>query len=387
VGAAAKAGVLVLLNSMQARERAAWPMRDAIFESWRRVVSSGLQPDHFDPPYDPDLDAGDRLERVAKPVIDQLADDLAGSNISLVVTDEQAHVVMRRVSDRSLAHRLDRISLAPGFSYREDHAGTNAIGTALEAREATLVQAEEHYADALTGMACAAVPITDPRNGAVLGIVDLTSYAEDANPLMLPFAKRAAWEIEQCLLPGASEVERVLHGEFLRARRHAKHPLVLVSEYTMRANTAAARVVDSTDQLPLWEWARRAFRTGGSAPSELRLANGTRAMAQCEPICDGGEVIGAVIHFGRAPSPAGPGASGADRFSSPSTAGWSSLTETEHSIALLIAQGLTNREAGVRLFVSRYTIDSHLRHIFRKLDVTSRVELTRLVVERGEGDL
>jgi DNA-binding CsgD family transcriptional regulator len=61
--------------------------------------------------------------------------------------------------------------------------------------------------------------------------------------------------------------------------------------------------------------------------------------------------------------------------------GWESLRESELGIAQLVAGGLTNREVGARLFVSRHTVDFHLRQIFRKLGISSRVELTRLVVE------
>ncbi|MQY02110.1 LuxR family transcriptional regulator [Actinomadura macrotermitis] len=63
--------------------------------------------------------------------------------------------------------------------------------------------------------------------------------------------------------------------------------------------------------------------------------------------------------------------------------GWASLTESEQKIAELAAQGLTNRQIAERLFLSVHTIAFHLRHVFRKLEVGSRVELTRLSLERG----
>jgi DNA-binding CsgD family transcriptional regulator len=62
--------------------------------------------------------------------------------------------------------------------------------------------------------------------------------------------------------------------------------------------------------------------------------------------------------------------------------GWESLTDTERSVADLVAQSLTNRQVAGRMFLSPHTIDFHLRQIFRKLDIGSRVELTRQVVER-----
>lgn len=72
--------------------------------------------------------------------------------------------------------------------------------------------------------------------------------------------------------------------------------------------------------------------------------------------------------------------------------GWDSLTEAEHRVATTVAEGFTNSQAASRLFLSRHTVDFHLRQIYRKLDITSRVQLTRLVLERsaehaGEGAL
>jgi DNA-binding CsgD family transcriptional regulator len=58
--------------------------------------------------------------------------------------------------------------------------------------------------------------------------------------------------------------------------------------------------------------------------------------------------------------------------------GWAAMTDSELAVAKLVAQGLTNREVAERLFVSQHTVSGHLRHVFAKLDVTSRVELTRL---------
>ena len=51
------------------------------------------------------------------------------------------------------------------------------------------------------------------------------------------------------------------------------------------------------------------------------------------------------------------------------------LTETEHRIAALIAQGQTNREIAAAMFVTGNTVQTHVRHIFQKLGVRSRTEL------------
>ena len=58
--------------------------------------------------------------------------------------------------------------------------------------------------------------------------------------------------------------------------------------------------------------------------------------------------------------------------------GWADLTDTQRMVAELVIDGLTNRDAGAQLFLSPHTIDFHLRQIYRKLGVRSRVELARL---------
>jgi DNA-binding CsgD family transcriptional regulator len=57
------------------------------------------------------------------------------------------------------------------------------------------------------------------------------------------------------------------------------------------------------------------------------------------------------------------------------------LTRTERTVATLVAQGLTNRQIAEQLFVSPRTVDAHLAHIFRKLDISSRARLAALMVD------
>jgi DNA-binding CsgD family transcriptional regulator len=61
---------------------------------------------------------------------------------------------------------------------------------------------------------------------------------------------------------------------------------------------------------------------------------------------------------------------------------WDALTGTERTVAELVAQGLTNREVAARIFLSPHTVSFHLRKVYRKLGIRSRVDLTRASIHR-----
>jgi len=65
--------------------------------------------------------------------------------------------------------------------------------------------------------------------------------------------------------------------------------------------------------------------------------------------------------------------------------GWQSLTPTEFSIAGLVAEGLSNRQIGERLYISYRTVQTHLAHVFAKLDISSRAQLAAGVTRRRDG--
>jgi hypothetical protein len=62
---------------------------------------------------------------------------------------------------------------------------------------------------------------------------------------------------------------------------------------------------------------------------------------------------------------------------------WMDMADEPQMVRIALADGLTNRDIADRLFVSPHTVNTHLRQVFAKLEVNSRVELTRLATERN----
>jgi DNA-binding NarL/FixJ family response regulator len=63
--------------------------------------------------------------------------------------------------------------------------------------------------------------------------------------------------------------------------------------------------------------------------------------------------------------------------------GWDSLTGTEQAVARLVAEGLNNGQVAARMYISTHTVAHHLPQAYRKLTITSRVELARIVIEQA----
>lgn len=64
------------------------------------------------------------------------------------------------------------------------------------------------------------------------------------------------------------------------------------------------------------------------------------------------------------------------------TSGWGSITPAEQAVTDLVAEGLTNPQIGERLFISRRTVQTHLAHVFQKLQISSRTELATAITRQ-----
>ena len=64
------------------------------------------------------------------------------------------------------------------------------------------------------------------------------------------------------------------------------------------------------------------------------------------------------------------------------TTGLEALTATESRVAQLVVQGLTDRKIASSLFVSTRTVTTHLTHVYQKLGMVNRAELSAFLEDR-----
>ena len=222
------------------------------------------------------------LARAAALVLADLDDTLGAEPVSLVLCDGGGTVLHRSTGDARLARTLDRVQLAPGFVYAEQHVGTNGIGVSLASGEPARVFGHEHFAEHLEHLACAAAPVRHPLTGEVAGVVNLTCREADAGALLLTTVTSLARQIREALLDEAGRRERALLDGFLAACRSDPAPVLAAGGDVVLLNRRAREVLSADAQALVLGEAMAALSTG-RADVVVDLPDGQRARVRCTP--------------------------------------------------------------------------------------------------------
>jgi sigma-54 dependent transcriptional regulator, acetoin dehydrogenase operon transcriptional activator AcoR len=271
-------------------------VRDTILASWTRSRDSHVATDHLKLPFKPNVvDRKSRLARCADGPISAAYGQHCDEPLSIILTDAAGVVLDRRTGDSRLERKLDRVWLAPGFSYAEQFAGTNGIGTALEGRGPAHVFGHEHYVEHLEDLACAGAPVRHPTTGKVLGILDLTCWRADANTAMITTASTIAAQIKEALLEQVGRRELALLHDYLLACRRNRGAVLAISTDLVMMNDSARELIDPQDQVALLGQAAEALADGKARVFTISLPSGATARVNCKPSWSESAAIGGVL--------------------------------------------------------------------------------------------
>ncbi|WP_050502170.1 sigma-54-dependent Fis family transcriptional regulator [Streptomyces monomycini] len=276
-------------------------IREAVLSSWRRCRLHAVDADHLHVPHvEQHIDWDSRLLSAAAPVLDRVEQLLADCTAGVVLADSAARVLYRRGGDTAVVRLMDRVHLAPGFSYAEEAVGTNGIGTALAERRLSTVFGAEHFAEPLQRAACAGVPVRNPLTGRQEGAVNLTCLRQDASPLMAAVVRQAAADIEERLLDRYSGKERAALDAFLAAGRRTSGPVLLVTPTLRMANTEAVRLLEPQDLRQAGALAADLLAAPAGSRRQrvdvsLSLASGADVRVRCTVIGPPDRPIGCVV--------------------------------------------------------------------------------------------
>ncbi|MCX4904548.1 GAF domain-containing protein [Streptomyces sp. NBC_00878] len=184
-------------NATLAGERARLDPRPVIGESWGRMLRCGVDPDH-------DFRAGvlgpDEVERRRRdsplrhilPVLREGLLSVADTAHHIMVVADPEGRVLWREGSRPVLRKADGFGFEIGADWGEEVVGTNGVGTPAVVRRPVQVFAAEHFVRTHATWTCTGAPITDPRDGELIGVVDLSGPWETMHPATLAWVDSVA---------------------------------------------------------------------------------------------------------------------------------------------------------------------------------------------------
>ncbi|MCX4765747.1 GAF domain-containing protein [Streptomyces sp. NBC_01275] len=180
-----------------AGQRTRVALRPVIEQSWERMLRGGVDPEHGfrAGPLSPDEVMRRREESPLREVLPVLREGLLSvadvAHHIMVVADEEGRVLWREGCGPVL-RKADMLGFEPGADWGEAVVGTNGVGTPAVVRRPVQVFAAEHFVRSHAAWTCAGAPITDPRNGRLLGVVDVSGPLETMHPATLAWVDSVA---------------------------------------------------------------------------------------------------------------------------------------------------------------------------------------------------
>nr|WP_249416827.1 helix-turn-helix domain-containing protein [Streptomyces sp. TS71-3] len=164
--------------------------RPVIGESWARTLRGGVDPDRTPVPGLLTLEELETRRRRTPlgevlPVLRECLLPVAETAQHIMAVCDAEGRVLWREGGAPVLRMADGIGLAVGADWRETVVGTNGIGTPLVVRRPVQVFSAEHFVRGLHRLNCAGAPITDPRDGRLLGVVDISGPVDSPHPAML----------------------------------------------------------------------------------------------------------------------------------------------------------------------------------------------------------
>jgi hypothetical protein len=171
--------------------------RPVIEQSWGRMLRSGVDPERD---FRSGLLSADEVRRrreesPLRHVMPVLREGLLSvadvAQHIMVVADADGRVLWREGSSQVL-RKADGLGFELGADWREDVVGTNGVGTPAVVRRPVQVFASEHFVRSHGSWTCSGAPITDPRDGRLIGVVDVSGPLETMHPATLAWVDSVA---------------------------------------------------------------------------------------------------------------------------------------------------------------------------------------------------
>ena len=209
--------------------------RALVRRSWDRMLRLGLDPDGANARIvadEAELETRRRTSRL-RLVVEEMRSVLLrapdAAPFILVVTDADG-VILWRDGAASARRQADELGFVEGAHWSEVKVGTNAIGTALAEEAPVQLFSAEHFEASQHPWYCSAVPVHDPHDGTLLGVVDISGPALTMHPTVQSLVTTAVKLAEARLLIIQQEALNGLRDRLSPMLRGTRGPALVVDD-------------------------------------------------------------------------------------------------------------------------------------------------------------
>ena len=157
------------------------------------------------------------LRHAARCALENSKTFLSDANSMMIFTDPTGLVIDTQ-GDARVIDAGRTVHLEHGGRWSEADIGTNAIGAAMAESKPVQIHGAEHFCTQVQRWTCAAVPVHDPTDGELLGVVDISGPASTFNPQSLALAVSVGHHVESVLAQAVRQDHERLLCHFLAKR-------------------------------------------------------------------------------------------------------------------------------------------------------------------------
>jgi transcriptional regulator of acetoin/glycerol metabolism len=198
-------------------------LRSSVAASWQRSKNHRVTIDRARAPLVADAELFRHrskhasLRHAARCALENSKTFLSDANSIMILTDPTGLIIDTQGDDRVIDAGRS-VHLEHGGRWSEADIGTNAIGAAIAESKPVQIRGAEHFCSKVQRWTCAAVPVHDPTDGELLGVVDISGPASTFNPQSLALAVSVGHHVESVLAQSVRQDREELLCRFLAKR-------------------------------------------------------------------------------------------------------------------------------------------------------------------------
>jgi transcriptional regulator of acetoin/glycerol metabolism len=207
------------------------------------------------------------LIEIASPYIKKMEQVIKDSGMMALLVAPDGYVLSLTGNEKTLLNARN-INFVEGVRWTEDEVGTNAIGTALQTKEAVTINGAEHYSVASHQWSCSATPIFHD-NGNLMGVIDVSCPVNHSHPFMLGMVTSISYAIEKEVSKRSYQEEISLFQQAAHLAEMYQHQFFLVCNQKQMIISASKPVRDRFPQaigMNLYEFLHNGYQIDAGMP-------------------------------------------------------------------------------------------------------------------------